>query len=74
MRVRLTHTPCCGLCLQVCLFGSSELSLRDAMRAGASDEELLGLVGGAVGRKHASHAGMHEIAATKNRPMTTIGG
>merc|ERR1712070_1339036 len=60
--------------LKVCLFGSSEVSLRDAMREGASDVELLELVSGALSRKHAAHAGMHEIAATKNRPMTTIGG
>jgi len=59
---------------QVCLFGASEVSLRDAMRGGASDAELLQLAGGALGRKHARHAGMHVIAATKNRPMTTIGG
>jgi len=60
--------------LKVCLFGSSEVSLRDAMREGATDAELLDLVADALGRKHAAHAGMHEIAATKNRPMTTIGG
>ena len=60
--------------LKVCLFGSREVSLRDAMREGATDAELLELVGGALQRKHAAHAGMHQIAATKNRPMTTIGG
>mmetsp|Transcript_6076 Transcript_6076/g.15481 ORF Transcript_6076/g.15481 Transcript_6076/m.15481 type:complete len:88 (-) Transcript_6076:153-416(-) len=27
--------------LKVCLFGNSEVSLRDAMRSGASDEELM---------------------------------
>jgi len=76
--------PFCGSCnrirltadgsLKVCLFGSREVSLRDAMREGATDAELLELVGGALQRKHAAHAGMHAIAATKNRPMTTIGG
>jgi len=60
--------------LKVCLFGSAEVSLRDAMREGASDIELLEMVSGALSRKHAAHAGMHTIAATKNRPMTTIGG
>ena len=60
--------------LKVCLFGSAEVSLRDAMRDGASDDELLGLVGRALGGKHAAHAGMHAIAASENRPMTTIGG
>ena len=60
--------------LKVCLFGASEVSLRDAMREGASDGELLELVGKALRRKHAAHAGMHAIASSKNRPMTTIGG
>jgi len=60
--------------LKVCLFGASEVSLRDAMRAGATDDDLLELTASALGRKHARHAGMHTIAATKNRPMTTIGG
>ena len=60
--------------LKVCLFGRSEISLRDAMRAGASDDDLVQLIGSAIGRKHARHAGMHAIAASKNRPMITIGG
>ena len=64
------------LAAQVCLFGSDELSLRDAMRAGASDSELLTLIGGALQGKHARHAGMHyrELVTMENRPMTTIGG
>lgn len=42
---------------QVCLFGSSEVSLRDHLRAGASEEELLRIIGAAVGRKKQQHAG-----------------
>jgi cyclic pyranopterin phosphate synthase len=74
----------CGTCtrlrlmadgsLKVCLFGSTEISLRDAMRAGSSDDDLGAMVKAAVWRKKARHAGMHAIAATKNRPMITIGG
>lgn len=60
--------------LKVCLFGASEVSLRDACRGGATDGELMAVVGAAVRRKKASHAGMHEIARTSNRPMITIGG
>jgi molybdenum cofactor biosynthesis enzyme MoaA len=60
--------------LKVCLFGASEVSLRDAARGGATDGDLLAVVGAAVRRKKASHAGMHEIARTSNRPMITIGG
>ena len=57
-------------------FGPTEEQelVRDAMREGTTDAELLALVGGALSRKHAAHAGMHEIAARPNRPMTTIGG
>jgi molybdenum cofactor biosynthesis enzyme MoaA len=44
-------------CVQVCLFGNAEVSLRDAMRSGKSDSELLTLIGAAVKRKKAAHAG-----------------
>ncbi|SPO34904.1 related to molybdenum cofactor biosynthesis protein 1 B [Pseudozyma flocculosa] len=77
--------------LKVCLFGNAEVSLRDAMRHGfdaisplipgssspATDEQLLHIIGAAVGRKHAKHAGMKdpsELARSANRPMITIGG
>ena len=78
--------------MQVCLFGNAEVSLRDAMRTGfgpipslsagskvqpATDDQLLQLIGAAVGRKHAKHAGMKdptELAKSLNRPMITIGG
>jgi len=78
----------CGTCnrlritadgnLKVCLFGSSEVSLRDAMRLGyASDAQLASIIDAAVKRKKAHHGGMYdmyEIAANKNRPMILIGG
>jgi len=64
--------------LKVCLFGSSEVSLRDAMRLGyATDAELMKIISAAVKRKKAHHGGMYdmyEIAKTKNRPMILIGG
>jgi cyclic pyranopterin phosphate synthase len=69
-RLRLTADGA----LKVCLFGNEEISLRDAMREGASDGELMELVGGALAGKHKAHAGMHALAASENRPMTTIGG
>ncbi|XP_019312574.2 molybdenum cofactor biosynthesis protein 1 isoform X2 [Panthera pardus] len=56
----------CGTCnrlritadgnLKVCLFGNSEVSLRDHLRAGASEEELLQIIGASVGRKKRQHA------------------
>lgn len=60
--------------LKVCLFGSAEVSLRDAMRGGATDDELREIISAAVGRKRARHAGMYNLAEMKNRPMITIGG
>jgi molybdenum cofactor biosynthesis enzyme MoaA len=60
--------------LKVCLFGANEVSLRDALRSGATDAELRLVVSAAVDRKRAAHAGMHELAAAANRPMITIGG
>jgi len=60
--------------LKVCLFGATEVSLRDAIRQGCTQEELRGIIHAAVQRKKPRHAGMFEIAKTKNRPMITIGG
>ncbi|KAL1914658.1 uncharacterized protein VTP21DRAFT_8069 [Calcarisporiella thermophila] len=75
----------CGTCnrlritadgnLKVCLFGNSEVSLRDMMREhNMSDEELLSVIGTAVKNKKRQHAGMFTLANMKNRPMILIGG
>nr|KAJ3418727.1 Molybdenum cofactor synthesis protein 1 [Polyrhizophydium stewartii] len=74
----------CGTCnrlrlladgnMKVCLFGNAEVNLRDAMRRGASDDELVQLVNLAVHRKKKQHAGMFELARMPNRPMILIGG
>ncbi len=60
--------------LKVCLFGKAEVSLRDVMRAGGTDEELLKIIQAAVHRKKAAHAGMYNLAEMENRPMILIGG
>lgn len=60
--------------LKVCLFGDAEVSLRDAIRSGNNEGELLEIIGAAVGRKKKQHAGMMNIANMKNRPMILIGG
>ena len=60
--------------LKVCLFGTAEVSLRDALRAGATDAEVVARVQAALDGKHAAHAGMDALAETENRPMITIGG
>ena len=60
--------------LKVCLFGSDEVSLRDALRGGATDADVLALVEAALAGKHAAHAGMDTLATSPNRPMIKIGG
>ncbi len=60
--------------LKVCLFGREEINLREVMRSGASDDELIACIREGVQRKKAAHDGMHELAAGENRPMILIGG
>lgn len=60
--------------LKVCLFGKREFSLRDMMREGRSDEEIEEVIGMAVQRKSAQHAGMYNLVDGENRPMILIGG
>ncbi|CAD7702426.1 unnamed protein product [Ostreobium quekettii] len=60
--------------LKVCLFGANEVSLREAMRDGASDDELRTVIWAAIQRKKAAHAGMFELSRTANRAMIKIGG
>jgi cyclic pyranopterin phosphate synthase len=74
----------CGTCnrlritsdgnLKVCLFGNTEVSLRDMMRSSADDSALLEVIGAAVKRKKKQHAGLTELETMKNRPMILIGG
>ena len=60
--------------LKVCLFGQREVSLRDMMRTGKSDEEMEEVVRASVRRKAAQHAGMYNLVDGENRPMILIGG
>jgi len=62
--------------LKVCLFGQNEVSLRDCIRNGCTDEELTNIISIAVKKKKPSHDGMYQIDETKrlNRPMVKIGG
>jgi molybdenum cofactor biosynthesis enzyme MoaA len=76
----------CGTCnrlritadgnLKVCLFGEDEVSLRDLIRKGADDGELLEVIGKAVGNKKEAHGGMQvdELKYGNNRSMIRIGG
>ncbi|PLB44631.1 molybdenum cofactor biosynthesis pathway protein [Aspergillus steynii IBT 23096] len=98
-RLRIT----CDGNLKVCLFGNSEVSLRDIIRkenngepideatlrelrlleavprasgeeslASQREQELLDIIGMAVKRKKAKHAGIGELENMKNRPMILI--
>ena len=69
-RLRLTADGA----LKVCLFGNAEVSLRDLMRSGAGDADLVEAIQSAVSRKKAAHAGMHQLVDLENRPMILIGG
>jgi molybdenum cofactor biosynthesis protein A len=60
--------------LKVCLFGNAEVSLRDLLRRGAPRDELLAVVGAAVGRKKERHAGMTALQQNPGRPMILVGG
>ena len=74
----------CGTCnrlrltadgnLKVCLFGRKELSLRDLMRSGCTDQQIQEAIEQAVLAKKASHDGMMELSRRENRPMILIGG
>nr|CAH7716904.1 unnamed protein product [Callosobruchus chinensis] len=54
--------------LKVCLFGNTEISLRDAIRNGCSDDDLVALIGAAVKRKKKQHA---DTKQTKYLPSLT---
>lgn len=44
--------------LKVCLFGNKEVSLRDAIRSGCKEDDLIALISAAVKRKKRQHAGI----------------
>ncbi|GMH36095.1 hypothetical protein BSKO_03963 [Bryopsis sp. KO-2023] len=60
--------------LKVCLFGANEVSLKDAIREGATNFELKSIISAAVDRKKAAHAGMFNVSKMRNRAMIKIGG
>lgn len=69
-RVRLTSEGA----LKPCLFGPMEVSLRDPMRRGASDEELEDVIVRTVLRKIKGHASLDVLPMIENKPMVSIGG
>ncbi|KAI8645220.1 molybdopterin cofactor synthesis protein a [Parasitella parasitica] len=65
----------CGTCnrlritadgnIKVCLFGNAEVSLRDMIRQGKTDDELLEIIGAAIKKKKKQHA----VARHSNNPL-----
>jgi GTP 3',8-cyclase len=76
--------PFCGACDRVrltadgqirnCLFATEESNLRDALRAGASDDELAGRWHAAVRSKRPGHGIDDPSFLQPARPMSAIGG
>ena len=61
--------------LKVCLFGNTEVDLKDSLRnPHVSDDQVKELIGVAVHGKKKKHAGMLNLVNMKNRPMILIGG
>lgn len=60
--------------LKVCLFGNEEVSLKNLIREGANNEQLLNVIGRAVKNKKEKHAGLGLLENMPNRPMILIGG
>lgn len=60
--------------IKSCLFYSSEINIRQALRNGAADEELGEMICSAVLRKPLRHPDMKDIVKIENRSMIEIGG
>jgi len=69
-RLRLTADGA----LKNCLFSGEELSLRDALRHGASDEDVLTLLRRSLEGKAAHHAPVAILAEAAGRSMVRTGG
>lgn len=69
-RLRLTADGA----LKSCLFYAPELSLRDPLRRGATDQDLEELILLGLSQKPEAHLPAEELASGDNRPMIEIGG
>lgn len=82
--IRSVTAPFCEACnrlritadgsIRNCLFSHQEFSIRDRMRQGVSDDELLAQFTAAVEAKNAGHGIDGEGFAPPDRPMYSIGG
>jgi cyclic pyranopterin phosphate synthase len=63
--------------IKVCLFGSDELNLLQALREGKTNEEVIAMISDAINKKEKAlggHKTLTDLAGSKNRPMILIGG
>jgi cyclic pyranopterin phosphate synthase len=82
--IRSVTAPFCQACNRLritadgsvrnCLFSQDETPLRDRMRSGASDEELLAQIQACVDQKAAAHGINEDGFLPPERPMYSIGG
>jgi molybdenum cofactor biosynthesis enzyme MoaA len=54
---------------KVCLFGREEVSLRDAIRSGADDKQLIELIRNALNNKKKQHSGSHQFIKSFNSTL-----
>lgn len=69
-RVRLTAEGA----FKACLFAGAETSLRDPMRAGATDEDLEEIIASGIQKKWRGHPNLDVLPLVQNRSMVSIGG
>lgn len=82
--IRSVTAPFCAACnrlritadgsIRNCLFASDEVPLRDLMRSGALDDDLLGEIRRCVAAKQAGHGIDEDGFSPPERPMYAIGG
>ena len=82
--IRSVTVPFCGKCNRLrltadgsvrnCLFAKNETPLRELIRGGASDDELIEQIQGCVASKAAAHGIDEEGFQPPDRPMYAIGG
>ena len=82
--IRSVTRPFCGSCdrlrltadgsIRNCLFSDDEEPIRDRMRAGADDAEILSSIRRCIARKAAGHGIGDESFRPPSRPMYSIGG
>jgi cyclic pyranopterin phosphate synthase len=69
-RIRLTAEGA----IKTCLFSEEETNLRQALRDGASNEEIARRIREALWHKQKGHAALDVLPALENRSMIQIGG